>query len=168
MLWGYSCDLGVVLEDKQVYFTTDTKLWEIDAWLNGAAGAWEEDAVVLSLIVVQVGAVGVEGGADAVASTVDEVVRVASLGDYPACDVIYLPALDGLVFRQSLAHEGDGRVSYSFHDLKDFALCYCPFHVWGYWREFVQSSLARLDLAQFTLPLFLIGQAPQMVQDRTE
>ena len=53
-------------------------------------------------------------------------------------------------------------------DLKDFALCYCPFHVWGYWREFVQSSLARLDLPQFTIPLFLIHQAPQMVQDKLD
>lgn len=52
--------------------------------------------------------------------------------------------------------------------LKDFALCYCPFHVWGYWREFVQSSLARLDLPQFTIPLFLIHQAPQMVQDKLD
>lgn len=53
-------------------------------------------------------------------------------------------------------------------DLRDFALCYCPFHVWGYWREFVQSSLARLELPQLTLPLFLIHQAPQLVQERPE
>ena len=51
-------------------------------------------------------------------------------------------------------------------DLKNYALCYCPFHVWGYWREFVQSSLARLDLPQITIPLFLIHQAPQLVQDK--
>jgi len=53
-------------------------------------------------------------------------------------------------------------------DLMDYALCYCPFHVWGYWREFVQSSLARLDLPQFTIPLFLIHQAPEMVRDRLD
>jgi hypothetical protein len=57
---------------------------------------------------------------------------------------------------------------FSKDDLEDYALCYCPFHVWGYWREFVQSSLARLDLPQITVPLFLIQQAPQMVQDRSE
>lgn len=57
---------------------------------------------------------------------------------------------------------------FSDDDLKDYALCYCPFHVWGYWREFVQSSLARLDLPQLTIPLFLIAQAPQMVQDKLE
>lgn len=54
---------------------------------------------------------------------------------------------------------------FSKDDLADYALCYCPFHVWGYWREFVQSSLARLDLPQVTIPLFLINQAPEMVQD---
>ncbi len=53
-------------------------------------------------------------------------------------------------------------------DLKNYALCYCPFHVWGYWREFVQSSLARLDLPQITIPLFLIHQAPQLVQDKLD
>ena len=122
MLWWYSCNLGVVLEDEQVYFTTDTELWQIDAWLDGAAGVWEQDAVILCFIVVEVGAVAVEDGADVVAGTVDEVVRVVSLGDYRAGDVVYLPALDGLVIRQPLAYEGDGRVSCSFDDFEDFAL----------------------------------------------
>ena len=58
--------------------------------------------------------------------------------------------------------------SFEDEDLDDFALCYCPFHVWGYWREFVQSSLARLDLPQVTVPLFLIAQAPQMVRDKLD
>ena len=53
-------------------------------------------------------------------------------------------------------------------ELKDFALCYCPFHVWGYWREFVQSSLARLDLPQVTIPLFLIDQATKLVRDKLD
>lgn len=53
-------------------------------------------------------------------------------------------------------------------ELRHYSLCYCPFHVWGYWREFVQSSLARLDLPPFTLPLFLIDQAPKMVQDKLD
>ena len=57
---------------------------------------------------------------------------------------------------------------FSDDELKDYALCYCPFHVWGYWREFVQSSLARLDLPQFTIPLFLIQQAPSMVRDKLD
>jgi hypothetical protein len=57
---------------------------------------------------------------------------------------------------------------FSEEEIRDFAFCYCPFHVWGYWREFVQSSLARLDLPQFTLPLFLIEQAPKMVQEKLD
>lgn len=56
--------------------------------------------------------------------------------------------------------------SFSDEELRAFAFCYCPFHVWGYWREFVQSSLARLDLPQFTIPLYLIEQAPKMVQEK--
>lgn len=58
--------------------------------------------------------------------------------------------------------------NFSEEDLNDFALCYGPFHVWGYWREFVQSSLARLNLPQMTVPLFLIAQAPTMVQTSLE
>lgn len=53
-------------------------------------------------------------------------------------------------------------------ELADFALCYGPFHGWGYWREFVQSSLARLELPTVTAPLFRIEQAPQMVVDRLD
>jgi hypothetical protein len=56
----------------------------------------------------------------------------------------------------------------SDEELADFALCYCPFHVWGYWREFVQSSLARLELPRHTVPLFLIAQAPRMVKDQLD
>ena len=53
-------------------------------------------------------------------------------------------------------------------ELADFAFCYCPFHVWGYWREFVQASLARLDLPHVTIPLFLIDQAPKLVRDKLD
>lgn len=53
-------------------------------------------------------------------------------------------------------------------ELQDFSLCYFPFHVWGYWREFVQSSLGRLDMPPFTLPLFQIDMAPKLVRDALE
>lgn len=58
--------------------------------------------------------------------------------------------------------------TFTDEELNDFALCYCPFHVWGYWREYVQSSLARLEYPPFTMPLFLIAHAPDMVKDRIE
>jgi hypothetical protein len=57
---------------------------------------------------------------------------------------------------------------FSADETRDFALCYAAFHVWGYWREFVQSSLARLELPHVTIPLYLIDQAPKMVRDTQE
>ena len=67
--------------------------------------------------------------------------------------------------------------TYSFRDnapeftedqLITFALHYCPFHVWGYWREFVHSSLARLEFPALTVPLFQIGMAQALVVDEIE
>ena len=64
--------------------------------------------------------------------------------------------------------KADSTEPFSNDDLEDFAFCYCPFHVWGYWREFVQSSLARLDLPHVTVPLFLIDQATKLVRDKLD
>ena len=119
---GGACDFGGVFEDEQVYFATDAEFWEVDTWLDGAAGVRDEDAVILGFVVVEVRAVGVDGGADAVAGTVDEVVGVASLGYDCAGNVVYLSTFDGLVLGKALAHEGDGGVSCPFDDLEDFAL----------------------------------------------
>ena len=67
--------------------------------------------------------------------------------------------------------------SYAFKDdspdftqeqLKTFALHYCPFHVWGYWREFVHSSLARLEFPPLTVPLFQIDMAQALVVDEVD
>lgn len=44
-------------------------------------------------------------------------------------------------------------------DLDDFAVVNAPFNAWPYWREFVQSSLTRLGLPAFVLPLFRIEEA---------
>lgn len=68
-------------------------------------------------------------------------------------------------------------VSYGFNDdspdfteeqLRTFALHYWPFHVWGYWREFVHSSLARLEFPALTVPLFQIEMAPALVVDEVD
>lgn len=48
-------------------------------------------------------------------------------------------------------------------DLQDFAEAYCAFHAWGYWREFLQSTLARLDLPSFTLPLLWISERHRLM-----
>ena len=52
--------------------------------------------------------------------------------------------------------------------LKSFALHYCPFHVWGYWREFVHSSLSRLEFPPLTVPLFRIDMAQAFVVDEVD
>ena len=116
---GDAGDFGVVFEDEQVYFAADAELWEVDAWFDGAAGAGKEDAVVLGFVVVKVRAVGMDGGADAVAGAVDEMVGVAGFGDDGAGDVVDLPAFDGLLGGESLADEGDGGISGLANDLED-------------------------------------------------
>ena len=59
----------------------------------------------------------------------------------------------------------DDAPDFSEEQLKTFALHYCPFHVWGYWREFVHSSLARLEFPALTVPLFQIDMAQALVVD---
>jgi len=49
--------------------------------------------------------------------------------------------------------------------LNSFALFNAPFHAWGYWREFVQSCLTRLDMPTLTLPLYRVQDAPRMLMD---
>jgi hypothetical protein len=48
-------------------------------------------------------------------------------------------------------------------DIEQFAVVNAPFNAWAYWREFVQSSLARLNLPTFALPLFRISDATQLM-----
>ena len=62
----------------------------------------------------------------------------------------------------------DDSPDFSEEQLKTFALHYCPFHVWGYWREFVHSSLARLEFPALTVPLFQIGMAQALVVDEMD
>lgn len=62
----------------------------------------------------------------------------------------------------------DGSPDFSEEQLKAFALHYCPFHVWGYWREFVHSSLARLEFPALTVPLFQIDMAQALVVDEVD
>ena len=62
----------------------------------------------------------------------------------------------------------DSSPDFSEEQLKTFALHYCPFHVWGYWREFVHSSLARLEFPTLTVPLFQIDMAEALVVDEVD
>lgn len=40
--------------------------------------------------------------------------------------------------------------------LDEFALKNAGFHVWPYWREYIQSTLARMQLPPFTLPMYQV------------
>lgn len=51
-------------------------------------------------------------------------------------------------------------------DLAEFANVNVPFNSWGYWREFVQSGLARLGVSSsVTLPLFRVQTARKWMID---
>ena len=41
--------------------------------------------------------------------------------------------------------------------LDEFAINNSPFHIWPYWREFIQSTCARLQISPLVLPMY---QAP--------
>ena len=62
----------------------------------------------------------------------------------------------------------DDAPDFTDDQLQTFALHYCPFHVWGYWREFVHSSLARLEFPALTVPLFQIDMAQALVTDEVD
>lgn len=53
-------------------------------------------------------------------------------------------------------------------DLSEFANVNVPFNSWGYWREYVQSGLARLGVARtIALPLFRVQTARKwMIEDQ--
>jgi hypothetical protein len=53
-------------------------------------------------------------------------------------------------------------------DLQEFANVNAPFNAWGYWREYVQSSLARLELPAARIPLFRVQTAQRMMLSDTE
>lgn len=48
-------------------------------------------------------------------------------------------------------------------DVEAFASINVPFNAWPYWREFTQTSLARLGLPVFPLPLFRAADAQRLV-----
>jgi len=50
-------------------------------------------------------------------------------------------------------------------DLEEFGRINVPFNAWGFWRELTQSSLARLGLPVFALPLFRIQDAASLMVD---
>ena len=82
-------------------------------------------------------------------------------GDNDPCVVVKATLEASYVFKNSAPDFTD-------EQLRTFALHYCPFHVWGYWREFVHSSLARLEFPPLTVPLFQIDMAQAFVVDEVD
>lgn len=50
-----------------------------------------------------------------------------------------------VVYRSEAEIEGDSLI--------DFGNRYCRYHIWPYWREFVQSSCARLQIPTLSVPV---------------
>ena len=57
----------------------------------------------------------------------------------------------------------DPAATISDADARSFASLNVPFNAWPYWREFAQSSLLRLGLPAFPLPLFRVADARKML-----
>lgn len=62
----------------------------------------------------------------------------------------------------------DDAQEFTVEQLETFALHYFPFHMWGYWREFVHSTLARFEFPTLTVPLFEISMAQALVVDEID
>jgi len=53
-------------------------------------------------------------------------------------------------------------------ELNDFARLNAMFNVWPYWREFVQSTITRMNLPPLVLPLFRIKEAAKQVEQSSQ
>jgi len=85
--------VGLVFVDVDVNFAADAEVFQVDAGLDGGAGARDELAHVVSFEAVHVGAVAVDGFADVVAGAMDEIFAEAGFFDVVAGDFVYFPAL---------------------------------------------------------------------------
>ena len=89
-------DLGFAGAGDHVDLVADAEFaGEVEAGFDGEAGVGEDEADVVGLEVVEVGAVAVEFGRDVVAGAVGEAVGEACVADDVAGGVVGLPACDG-------------------------------------------------------------------------
>ena len=84
---------------------------EVDAGLDGEAGVGEQEALVVGLEVIEVGAVAVEGDFDIVAGAVGEEVAEAGVADDGAGGVVGLPAGDGAALGVGALDGFDGGIA---------------------------------------------------------
>src|SRR5205823_6580782 len=77
--------------DEDVDLAPDTELLEIDPRLDREAGAAQDQALLVGLQVVHVGAIAVDFLADIVAGAVDEIAAIAGLVNHAATGGVDLP-----------------------------------------------------------------------------
>ena len=80
--------LNPALMGEGVGLQAHSKVRQVDAWLDAERGSGHDCAGIVSLEAIQIHAVRVGLGADAVAQSVYEAVAVAGGGDEPAGDTI--------------------------------------------------------------------------------
>lgn len=79
--------------------------------------------------------------------------RAPIAGDQPP--VVHVVATYLLVYR--IRHD----VEPSQEALTAFSQINAVYNAWGYWREFLQTALQRLEMPPFTLPLVRVGQVAE-------
>lgn len=67
-----------------------------------------------------------------------------------------------------LIYAHDPEKTFSDHEIAAFVRLNAPFNAWSYWRELTQSSLARLGLPVFPLPLFRLGDLGKLIVKEDE
>ena len=105
--------------NEDVYFAPDAELGQVDAGLNGEAGARQDAALFARLEVVHVGAVAMRLLADGVARAVAEILTVPCAVDHVADRLVHLPALNRRPFGKRALDSTDGRVAGTRDDLEN-------------------------------------------------
>src|SRR5262249_5742340 len=117
--------LDVAGDDKvpdaevDVHFATDPDVGEVDPGLDREAGAGDEDALVVGLVVVQVGAFAVDVFPDVVPGAMDVGVAESGGVDDVAGGVVHFPPLEDAAGQHRFADDGDGRVARRGDDAKN-------------------------------------------------
>ena len=114
---GDDCSIWI---GNHVDLVADTELaGEVEAGLDGEAGVGQDEALVVSFEVVEVGSAAVEFGADVVAGAMGEEVGETGGTDDVAGGVVCLPAYDGRVGGERLLDGRDGGVASVADDVED-------------------------------------------------
>lgn len=93
--------------------------------------------------------------------SIDSDLKSTDGDDISSHPIVQLRAATELVYRR----RPKAPDVFADEDLNAFARVNAPFQAWGYWREFTNSTLQRLELPPFALPLFRPGDAKRLLLD---